>query len=105
MPSLMWRMDKEWKGLRHNTPWVKRPPSDYMREHIRLTVQPVDAPLHGAETALGEIIEQMESDAMLLFASDYPHYHVDEAADAWPLRDPNLARKVFHDNAVAFYRL
>lgn len=105
MPSLMWRLDKEWKGLRHNTPWVKRLPSDYMREHIRLTVQPVDAPLQDAETALGEIVAQMESDEMLLFATDYPHAQFDQAADAWPLRDLTLARKVFHDNAAAFYRL
>jgi hypothetical protein len=76
-----------------------------MREHIRLTVQPVDAPLEGTAAALGEIVAQMESDAMLLFATDYPHYHFDDAAEAWPLADPNLARKVFHDNAAAFYRL
>ena len=105
LPSLMWRLDKEWKGLRHNTPWVKRPPSDYMREHIRLTVQPVDTPLEETGATLGEIVAQMESDAMLLFATDYPHHHFDAAADAWPLRDPAVARKVFHDNAAAFYRL
>ena len=23
MPSLMWRFDKEWRGLRNLTPWVK----------------------------------------------------------------------------------
>lgn len=103
MPSLMWRLDKEWKGLRHNTPWVKRSPSDYMREHIRLTVQPVDAPPDPAH--LGEIVDQMESDAMLLFGTDYPHYHFDDPAEAWPLTDPGLARKVFRDNAAAFYRL
>ena len=44
MPSLMWRMDKEWKGLRRDTPWVKRRPSEYMREHIRLTTAPTDRP-------------------------------------------------------------
>ena len=53
MPSLMWRLDKEWKGLRSNTPWVRRAPSDYIREHMRLTVQPVGAPprpsLHSAD--------------------------------------------------------
>lgn len=103
MPSLMWRIDKEWKGLRHNTPWVKRPPSDYMREHIRLTAQPVDAPLHDADARLREVVEQMESDAMLLFATDYPHHHFDHAADAWPISDAGLARKVFHDNAAAVY--
>lgn len=103
MPSLMWRIDKEWKGLRRNTPWVRRAPSAYMREHIRLTVQPVDAPVGGAE--LGQIVAQMESDEMLLFGTDYPHYQFDHPGEAWPLNDPTLARKVFHDNAAAFYGL
>jgi predicted TIM-barrel fold metal-dependent hydrolase len=103
MPSLMWRIDKEWKGLRHNTPWVKRPPSDYMREHIRLTVQPVDAPPDPAQ--LGEIVAQMESDDMLIFGTDYPHHQFDTPEAAWPLTDPALARKVFYENAAAFYRL
>ena len=31
MPSLMWRFDKEWRGLRSLTPWVKQPPSAYIR--------------------------------------------------------------------------
>ncbi|HXF63127.1 MAG TPA: amidohydrolase family protein [Caldilineaceae bacterium] len=108
MPSLMWRIDKEWKGLRHNTPWVKRPPSDYMREHIRLTVQPLDAPPDLRQ--LAEIVEQMESDEMLMFASDYPHQHDDRhtnpVADVLPLLEPpSLVQKVMFENAATLYRL
>ncbi|MGH2344434.1 MAG: amidohydrolase family protein, partial [Chloroflexota bacterium] len=44
LPSLMWRLDKEWKGLRREVPWVKQPPSACIREHMRLTIQPFDAP-------------------------------------------------------------
>ena len=83
MPSLMWRIDKEWKGLRHNTPWVKRPPSDYMREHIRLTTQPIDGPAEAHY--LHQIIEQMDSDEMLMFATDYPHYHFDVPKTRTPI--------------------
>jgi predicted TIM-barrel fold metal-dependent hydrolase len=104
MPSLMWRIDKEWKGLRHNTPWVKRPPSDYMREHLRLTVQPVDAPPDLRQ--LAEVVEQMESEEMLLFATDYPHQQFTTPEEAWPLREPpSLVRKVMAENACKLYRL
>lgn len=104
VPSLMWRLDKEWKGLRHNTPWVKRPPSDYMRRHIRLTTQPLDAP--PTKQHLQQIIEQMDSDEMLLFSTDYPHWHTDDAMAVLrnALSEP-LVTKIFSENARSFYRL
>ena len=104
MPSLMWRLDKEWKGLRSDTPWVRRPPSEYMREHIRLTVQPWDAP--GDPEPLGQIIGQMDSDEMLMFATDYPHGWFDSPEEAWPVRlDEALTARIWSENARAFYRL
>jgi predicted TIM-barrel fold metal-dependent hydrolase len=104
LPSLMWRLDKEWKGLRHNTPWVKRAPSAYMREHMRLTVQPLDAPPDKAH--LLQIVEQIESDEMLLFSTDYPHWHFDEREDAWPVQTaPDLEAKIMGGNARAWYGL
>jgi predicted TIM-barrel fold metal-dependent hydrolase len=100
----MWRTDKEWKGLRHNTPWVKRPPSEYMRAHIRLTVQPVDAPPDAGH--LLQILEQIESDEMLLFATDYPHWHFDTREEAWPAAtSAGVTAKIMRENARAWYRL
>ncbi len=100
----MWRIDKEWKGLRHNTPWGKRPPSDYMREHIRLTTQPLDAPPEGE--ALRQIIEQLDSEEMLLLASDYPHWHYDAPVEALPVQlEESLLKKILVENARAWYRL
>ncbi len=66
MPSLMWRIDKEWRGLRHNTPWVKRPPSEYIREHIRLTLQPTDASLNSEH--LFQFIDPLGSEEILMFS-------------------------------------
>ena len=104
MPSLMWRLDKEWKGLRSNTPWVRRAPSDYIREHIRLTVQPVGAPPD--PRYILQTIEQMESDTMLMFATDYPHRHYDDDDEAWPVPLPEpLNSNIWSENARAFYRL
>ena len=38
LPSLMWRIDKDWKGLRREVPWNTRVPSEYIRERIRLSL-------------------------------------------------------------------
>ena len=104
MPSLMWRIDKEWKGLRANTPWVKRPPSDYMREHMRLTVQPIGAPPD--PQYILQTIEQLESDTMLMFATDYPHWHYDADEEAWPFELPEpLNANIWSENARTWYGL
>ena len=100
----MWRIDKEWRGLRHNTPWVKRPPSEYMREHIRLTLQPIDAP--PASKQLLRIIGQLDSEEMLMFSTDYPHWHFDTPEESFPSGLPELlSRKILSENARTFYRL
>ncbi len=102
MPAWMWRMDKEWKGLRRDIPWVKRPPSEYIREHIRMTLQPLDAPPE-AEHLL-QVIGHLDSDDMLMFSTDYPHYHFDAPIDAIPKGLPDaLLGKILYENAKAFY--
>lgn len=104
LPSLMWRLDKEWKGLRREVPWVRRLPSAYIREHVRLTTQPLDLPEDGA--ALTELLDQIGSEELLMFATDEPHRHDDRRADAFLRGLPDeLARKIRRDNARAFYRL
>ena len=104
MPALMWRLDKEWRGLRHNTPWVKRLPSAYIREHMRLTLQPIDSPPNPKQ--LLQIIGQLDSDELLMFSTDYPHWHFDTPEAAFPARLPvSLARKILSENARTFYRL
>jgi predicted TIM-barrel fold metal-dependent hydrolase len=102
VPSLMWRLDKEWKGLRHEIPWVKQPPSEYMRRHIRLTTRPADIPADPEQIA--QIIEQMGSENMLLFSSDYPHWHGDEAPDVWIRALPApMADCILSENARDWY--
>lgn len=103
LPAHMWRFDKEWRNLRRLVPWVKRAPSAYIREHVRLTIQPVDAPPDPRH--LLEVIDQLGSDDLLLYASDYPHlHHADPLAFLGGL-PPSLARKIGSENARTWYRL
>ena len=43
-PSLAWRLDKHWQRLKSEVPHVKRPPSEYIRDHIWWTTQPMEDP-------------------------------------------------------------
>jgi predicted TIM-barrel fold metal-dependent hydrolase len=102
LPSLCWRFDKDWKALRRETPWVRRPPSTYINEHVRWTIQPFDAPPE--PDWLLSILEQLGSDDLLFFATDYPHRHFDTPELAIPPGIPEALRlKILAGNAAAFY--
>ena len=104
LPPHMWRFDKEWKNLRRLVPWVKRPPSEYIREHVRLTVQPLDAPADARQ--LLRVVDQLGSDDMLLYASHYPRVHAADPEERLIRHLPEtLARKVRSENARALYGL
>jgi predicted TIM-barrel fold metal-dependent hydrolase len=104
VPALLWRFDKVWKGLRRDVPWVRRLPSEYVAEHLRFTIRPLDLP-PGAD-AFESVIEDLDSDQLLLFGSDYPHWHFDTLEEAIPGDLPAGVRQaVLVDNARAFYGL
>ncbi len=104
LPSLMWRFDKEWRNLRRIVPWVRRAPSAYIRDHIRITIQPLDAPPNPRH--LLQILDQIGSDDLLMFATDYPHLHAADPEEVlFPELPPALVQKIRSDNARAFYRL
>jgi predicted TIM-barrel fold metal-dependent hydrolase len=84
LPGFLWRAIKSWRGLRGETPWFTRSPAELVREHVRLTVQPFDTP-GAAETQ--RILEHIDGGHMLLFATDFPHWHFD-GADALPAGFP-----------------
>ena len=75
LPAFAWKFNKTWRGVRTEVPWVTKPPFDVIRDHVKLTLQPADTPAD--PQALRDVIEQIGSDEMLLFASDFPHWQFD----------------------------
>ena len=104
LPAFLWRFDKYWRGLRREVPWTKRAPSEYVRDHVRVALQPMDGPLDGDQ--LLTVVDQLGSDEVLMFSSDYPHRHAPEGLDAVPRGLPDaLAARILSANARAHYRL
>jgi uncharacterized protein len=104
IPSLMWRLDKHWKRLRDEVPHLRRPHSEYIREHMRATTQPMEEPPDPKQ--LLQVIEHLGSDEMLMFATDYPHWDYDDPDRAFPVRlPPDMKQKIFSENARALYTL
>jgi len=101
LSGFIWRADKTWKGLRAEVPWVTRVPSEVIRNHVRFTVQPIDAA--DEREAILRLTDHLKSDELLLFSTDYPHWQFDgEAALPDGLPDP-LFRKILGENALATY--
>lgn len=96
LPTFMWRANKTWRGVRAEVPWVDRAPSDMIRDHVRFTLQPTDAPPTGADMA--RLLDMIGSDDMLLFSTDYPHWQFD-GHNVWPEGFSDaLKRRVLVDN-------
>ena len=98
LPPMMWRFGKDWRGIRTEVPWVQEVPAELIRRHVRLTMQPFDAPPDPAD--VGRAIDQMGSDEMLLFATDYPHWQFD-GDQAFAGRAAGIARAQDHDRQSA----
>ncbi|MBI0580720.1 amidohydrolase [Neobacillus cucumis] len=103
LPSLMWRLDKNWKALRSEMPWVKKLPSEYIRNNVRLGTQPIEESFHPKDIV--QLIQMAKAEEMLLFASDYPHWDGDEKDQAFLHFPEELKQKIFYENAKNSYRL
>ncbi len=101
LPAYFWRINKTWRGVRAETPWLDRLPSDIIRENVRMTIQPFDDP--DEVSKVQTIIDEIGSDEMLLFSTDYPHWHF-EGSEAIPDGLPQeLIKKILVDNPLATY--
>jgi len=105
IPSLLWRLDSAWTMFRGEIPQVKRPPSEYVREHVYLTTQPVEEP-HKPEYFAQLLDQYGEMTSHILFASDYPHWDSDNPDMALPPGLPKATQDmIYFDNAKRLYGL
>jgi predicted TIM-barrel fold metal-dependent hydrolase len=100
LPTVMWRIDKTWKGVRQEVPWLDRKPTEILKDRLFVSLQPADAP---DAAALARTLRHIGGTDMLLFSSDYPHrqFEGDEALpDGLP---PESLPGVLVGNALRAY--
>lgn len=100
---LIWRLDEDWKALRHQTPWVKEPPSEYFHKHFRVTSQPLELP--PKKEMIKPMFDSIFADTNLMFASDFPHWDFDSPLHAFPKMDDDTWDAIFYQNAARLYGL
>jgi len=100
--SLIWRMDDTWRTARRDTPWVKKPPSEYVRDRLRFTTQPVDEPANPKH--LLQMIDMIGPEH-LLFSTDYPHWDNDNPNRVLANLEPAVRDQIYSTNPAKFWNL
>jgi predicted TIM-barrel fold metal-dependent hydrolase len=100
---LMWRMDAIYAARKGDLPGLKRKPSEYVKDHISFSTQPLDYPEDKLE--LTRAMEMMEADKILLFSSDYPHWTYDDPT--WVLKHipEKMQDAIMYKNGIRVYHL
>jgi len=103
LPPILWRFDKNWKALRMTTPWLDRPPSEIIQEHVRLTTQPLEEPDNLKH--FHAMLEMFDAENMLMFSTDFPHWDGDTPDFAMRNLPKAMRSKVMSENACQLYKL
>jgi len=96
----IWRMDTTWKMTRVEVPWVKKWPSDYVSDQIRITTQPLDEPRNAGH--LERMIEMLGPE-ILMFSTDYPHWDADDPHKVLRSVAPEVRQQLYAGTALATF--
>jgi predicted TIM-barrel fold metal-dependent hydrolase len=103
LPWVVSNLDANYRLLRRESPWLKRKPSEYLRDHVRFTTQPLDTSPDPKQ--LVQVLETVEGiEDMLCFSTDYPHWDSDDPRHVARRLPASWQEKVFHTNALEAFR-
>jgi uncharacterized protein len=102
LPWLMWSLDARYSDLRRENPRITRLPSEYLRERVRVTTQPLE--MSPRRDQLIELLQSAEGiEDMLCFATDYPHWDTDDPLYVANHVPDGWLPKLFYANAADFF--
>ncbi|WP_214367555.1 amidohydrolase family protein [Pseudonocardia sp. H11422] len=103
VPPLMWRLDGLYHRLGAEVPDLQRLPSEYLRDRVRITTQPIEEPERPAD--LLDLIDEIGRD-ILMFSTDYPHWDFDHPQRAFQTTLPaDVHERIMRGNALDYYDL
>lgn len=102
-----WRLDNSYRKLRDEVPHLKRLPSEYMREHVWFTSQPIEEPERLSDReSVYQMFEESGFAERLMYSSDYPHWDFDSPYEAVPLTFPiERRRRLLGQNASKLFKI
>ena len=103
LAPLIWRLTDHWRSMRAEVPWMVRPPLEYLHRNVRLTAQPLENPDDPGH--LAALLQSIDAQRVLMFASDYPHFDFDSPAAVSRRLPRAMLPAILHDNAARLYGL
>jgi uncharacterized protein len=105
LPQLLWRLDKNFKPMRSECPWLTEMPSAYLKRHVRFGTQGLERP--DDPQHLWTYLRLMDGEQSLLYASGYPRWDMEAPGDTPVLRSapPPARRRIETENARRLYNL
>jgi uncharacterized protein len=104
VPWFQWNLDYLFRMVRRfETPWLRKAPSEYFTDHIRLGTYSLEAPIGSGRLAqlLGTV---PGAESLLLYTSGYPLRDWETPATVAGRLPADWHQNVFHDNAAALFR-
>lgn len=100
---MLWRLEKNWKAVRAEVPWLTTSPREYLRTNFRFTTQPIEEPED--PELLRRIFADLRAERSVMFASDWPHWDFDDPEAALRPLPIALRNRILGENAVDLYGL
>lgn len=102
LAPLVWRMDKNWRPTRNETPWVEEAPSSLVGRHVRFCAKRLEGPLDDAQSQDWHSLSKTAD--LVLFASSYPYHDALPPQAMLGTMDDACRGAVAHGNAAALFR-
>jgi uncharacterized protein len=104
IPFLMQRLDHEYGMRSSEFPLLQKKPSEYMRENISYSSQPLET---DNLEALELTMELMHAETQLMYSSDYPHWDWNLPSSIYdlPFLSEQAKRRILGQNAAEFFNL
>jgi predicted TIM-barrel fold metal-dependent hydrolase len=100
-PHVIGRLDRTYRALKSELPWLRQLPSEYFVGHLYWSTQPIEEPTDNPKHLL-YMLEMMRADRTVIFATDYPHWDFDNPLTAFSHFPADLRRRIFVDNVVDY---
>lgn len=102
LASVLWRFDNEYRAFRREASWLRRDPSEYAHDHVRICTYPLETAAD-PERIVRMLACYPQLADMLVYGSGYPNWDAQTPDDLRPLIPAGWEDRLLRTNARALF--